>query len=434
MPVGEPPAHPVGEPGAEEPPQGPLTLQRCLDLALGNNPDIAGGRASVDAALAQQQVSEAERWPTLSAVGGYTHHMRAERLVPASRPNQAAAYGKDLFRGDLVLEVPLFTGGRIQSTISASELLREAAGHRLVRTWQELEFNITSVFCSILRQRHVVESVNFSQKALQEHRKRIEGLLAAQKAAKVDLLRTEVRLADLAEKLVGEKNRLDILHRVLANLVGLSDSSSNISIQGELAQPEGKPGITAMLATAYANRADLLAAQAETKAQACDLAATGAGLWPALYFSGSYGARALAHASDKTSGGNEYEDVGRVGLLLDIPLFEAGRTKAALRRERAELVAAQQKVRKLKLQIRLDVETAVLNRGSSLERVQATQAAIEQARESLRIEREKFELGKGTTTDVLDAQSALVDAQTSYYRALADSNTAQAQLRLAAGQ
>jgi len=126
--------------------------------------------------------------------------------------------------------------------------------------------------------------------------------------------------------------------------------------------------------------------------------------------------------------------VGQVGLVLDIPLFEAGRTRSAVRRERAKLVVQQQKLRKLELQIRLDIETAVLNMNSSLERVQATQTAIDQAQESLRIEREKYTQGKGTITDVLDAQSALVDSQTSYYRALADHSTARAQLQLATGQ
>ena len=60
--------------------------------------------------------------------------------------------------------------------------------------------------------------------------------------------------------------------------------------------------------------------------------------------------------------------------------------------------------------------------------------AVEQARESLRIEREKYNLGKGAIVDVLDAQSAMLDSQTNYYRALADYNTAIAQFRLAVGQ
>jgi len=45
----------------------------------------------------------------------------------------------------------------------------------------------------------------------------------------------------------------------------------------------------------------------------------------------------------------------------------------------------------------------------------------------------KYDQGKGSITDVLDAQSAMLDSQTNYYRALADYNTALAQMDLATG-
>jgi outer membrane protein TolC len=119
--------------------------------------------------------------------------------------------------------------------------------------------------------------------------------------------------------------------------------------------------------------------------------------------------------------------------VVDIPIFEGGRIEARVRQESARLLAARERLRRLELQVQLDVETAVLNIGSSAQRVEATEKAIEQAKESLRIERQKYELGKGSITDVLDAQSALLDSQTNYYRALADYNTALAQYRLATG-
>ena len=105
-----------------------------------------------------------------------------------------------------------------------------------------------------------------------------------------------------------------------------------------------------------------------------------------------------------------------------------------MRQQRAELAAAQERLRKLELQIRLEVEMAVLNVTSSQERVFATEKAIEQAKESLRIERQKYDLGKGSISDVLDAQSALLDSQTNYYRALAAHNTSVAQWCLATGE
>src|SRR5690606_24798713 len=110
-----------------------------------------------------------------------------------------------------------------------------------------------------------------------------------------------------------------------------------------------------------------------------------------------------------------------------------GRLRAQIARERARLTAAQQRVRKLEQDIRLQVETAVLNAISARERIRVTQKSVAEAEESLRIERQKYDLGKGAIVDVLDAQSALLNAQTNYYRALSDFHIAQAQIQLAAG-
>jgi outer membrane protein TolC len=59
---------------------------------------------------------------------------------------------------------------------------------------------------------------------------------------------------------------------------------------------------------------------------------------------------------------------------------------------------------------------------------------VEQAEEGYGIEQDKYNLGKGTIVDVLDAQAALLEAQSTYYRALADHEIAKAQLRLARGE
>jgi outer membrane protein TolC len=128
------------------------------------------------------------------------------------------------------------------------------------------------------------------------------------------------------------------------------------------------------------------------------------------------------------------EDVGRIGVVAVIPLFEGGQINARIHRERSKLSAEKEVVRKLQLQIQLEVETAVSNIESTKARVGSIEKAVEQAKESLRIEREKYDLGKGAIVDVLDAQAALLEAQTSYYRAMADYNVAIAQWRLAVGE
>lgn len=75
-----------------------------------------------------------------------------------------------------------------------------------------------------------------------------------------------------------------------------------------------------------------------------------------------------------------------------------------------------------------------MNVRSAGARIEAIRTAIAQAQESLRIERMKYDLGSGSMTDVLDAQTALLQSETNLARAVADYRIAHASLKLATGE
>ncbi len=414
-----------------------LTLPKAIEIALANNPGIAAEGWDIRAAEARRDLAVGAVLPSLRAVGGYTRHLDDQRLIPSRESRDwGSPFTDDIFSADLVLTTPLYTGGRLISEIKAAELLREAVEHRLARSREELIFNVSSLFYGIQAQGPVIDSLEFSRKALQEHRRRIQDLLAVQKAARVDLLRTEVRLADLEQRLVSERNVLAVQKRALANLLGISGAEQPIALEGSLTAPEQEPttSLKANLATALRQRPDYLAARAAFEAQARKVDAARAAHYPTVALQGAYGGRWAPSPSLRPPGANEADDVGSVGIVVDVPVFEGGRIDAAIREQKAQLESDRKRLRELELRIHLDVETATLNLVSARERFLATEKAIEQADESLRIEREKYDLGKGAIVDVLDAQSALLDSQTNYYRALAEYHTAAAQLHLAVGE
>ena len=416
------------------PAEGPLTLSEAIRVALVNNPDVAAAAWDSEAAQARYDYAVGARWPRLSGVGSYAHHLDEQRLLPVAQPGDPSILSRDIVSGDLVLTMPIFTGGRLVSQIQAAELLQQAAEHRLARSREELVFNVSSVFYGILAQRQVIESLEFSARTLQEHLVRVDALIAAQKAAKVDRMRTEVRLADVQQRRVQEQNVMTIQHRALASLLGSGDHSEALAVQGDLGQEQNAsiPELETALTTAWSSRDDYLAAKSALEAQTRNVDVARAGHSPTVFLQGSYGGR---WAPGSTTGtGKELDDVGRIGIGAEIPIFEGGQINAQVQEQRAILAAARERLRKLELQIRLDIETALLSIRSSHERIVAIKTAVEQAQESLRIERERYDLGKGAIIDVLDAQSALLDSQTNYYRALADMSVARAQLALATGE
>ena len=408
--------------------QGPITLAEAIEISLANNPELAAAGYGVDAASAQRDIAVGARLPEIHLEGGYAFY-REPRLIKPRRPGTLEVLGftDELLFGDFVLRVPLYTGGRLRNQVVAAELITQARWQQLLHSRTELVFNVSSVFYSMLGQWEVINSLIFSQKALEQHHKKTKELLDAQKAARVDLLRTEVRLADIEQRLIRERNVLKIEGFLLASLLGLSRQDRSLQIEGELTLMDVPVSLGQGVAAAFDSRQDYRSLRSRVSAQQKQVDIARGERLPELSLRASYGDRWATDSS-------KHNEVGEVGMLLDMPLFEGGRMGARIRRERSRLGAEQQALRTLELQIQLEVETAISNIESTRARVGVTEKAVEQAKESLRIEREKYDLGKGAIVDVLDAQSALLDSQTNCYRALADYNTALAQFRLAVGE
>lgn len=413
--------------------EGPLKLKKAIEIALANNPEVSARRWDRSAAQANREQVSGSRLPRIGIVSGYAHHLDEQRLLPVGQPGDPAILSRDIVSSDIVLTMPLFTGGRLINQVKAADFHRLASEQRLSRSREELAFNVSSIFNSILAQEQVIESLEFSRKTLMEHINRIDALIAAQKAARVDRMRMEVRMADIEQQLVREKNLYAIQHRAFLNLLGLRDIETQISLQGdlEMGRKIELPETKAAFLNALESRGDYLAARSSLEAQAKNVDIARSGRWPTLSLQGAYGERWAVGSTIGT--GDKEGDVGRIGLVMEVPIFEGGQVNAGIQEQRAALAAAQERLRSLELHVRLEVETAMSGVKSSGERAAAVKKSITLARESLRIEQQKYNLGKGAIVDVLDAQAALLESETTYYRILAEYHTALAQLKLAMG-
>lgn len=412
-----------------------LPLDEAITLALQHNPGIRVQKSRVQSARAGWWEARGKRLPHLSAKGAATHTLDDQRLVGARAPGEPGTYSSDQVGADLVLELPLFTGGQLVNRAYAARLLSQASMNRLGRTRKETVFNVTSTFYAILEQRRVIESFRFSHTTVERQKQTIQDMIAVQKGVKVDLLRARVRLSDIEQQIITEENRLDALHRLLATQLGLETEDKRLPVTGELTFVEDSRLFEDVSwDEILAGRQDYQALRQETTAAAKALAAAKGEYWPQVDLRGTYGGRWAAGDTVEQAGASDFEDIGSVGLFLEVPLFAGGEISARMAGARAELATFQESLRQLKLQIRLEVQNARDSMKADTKRVQTTRAAIEEAREALDIEQTKYNLGKGTIVDVLDAQDALLRAETNHVRAMAAYNTDMARLDLAQGK
>ncbi len=408
-----------------------LTLDEALAIALRRNPDVAEAQSRLEEAEARLQAVRAGRRPTLRGRGTVDHWTEDQRLFPATRNAEAGTFGAQVLGAELAARLPLYTGGRLSGETDSADWNRRAATDQLIRVRETLVFQVTALFYDLLAQDEVLRSLEAAVGSMDEQQRSIQALVEAEKAARVDLLRAHVRRAELYERQVRERTHRTVQQRAWAALLGLEDAAAP-EAQGLLPTHAitGCPDAAVCTHQALAQRADYRAAQAAVSGAEASVRSARAGYRPTLSAQASFGARWMPDPSESSE---DHATVGRIGLVAEIPLFDGHLTGAKVAEQAARQRGTQERLRKLELLIRFEVETALAEIAAARERVQTSRQAVAQAEETFRIMREKYDLGKGTLSDVLDAQTALVSAQTRQTRALADLAVADARRQLAVG-
>ncbi|MDD3926002.1 MAG: TolC family protein, partial [bacterium] len=122
------------------------------------------------------------------------------------------------------------------------------------------------------------------------------------------------------------------------------------------------------------------------------------------------------------------------GLAVTMPIYSGGTARARIGQAQAVLEQRKADIELRRQSLVLAVHSAMLATQDAANRLQVTRKSIEQAGEALRVAQEKYNAGLGSSTEVIDTQVALVQAETNYANALYDGKIAVAQLDYAVGR
>lgn len=403
-----------------------LTVEKCISLALENSDFLKSYRSGLQSSSARISAAEAELDPQLNLTGSWTGYSEEQRLAPANYDGQRGSYDDQTVRGSLELRLPLTTGGRVENRVSQAEYVHESETERVARLEQEVSYEVSVLYYSIYAVENRLRSLRGAEKSLKSHYTRIDNLVTAAKAAPIDLKRMEVELSSIVQQKIKAEGDLRQLYLALSRLMKVDYHKSPYRIESTLEAATGLSSLDKLIERARKSRPDLAASVASLKAAESGLKAAQSLDNPTVSITGSFSASANTEGGDDTS--------GYVGLRVDFPLWDGG--LAAARTEEAE--GERQKVHyareDLLSRIDLQVESALTDLTATIRRIEVTSRAIESAAESLRIEKLKHEMNKGTVTEVLQAQAALLNAESEHAVALAENRIAESELRLATGE
>jgi outer membrane protein TolC len=129
-----------------------------------------------------------------------------------------------------------------------------------------------------------------------------------------------------------------------------------------------------------------------------------------------------------------WEDSWDVGFNVSWALWDGGRRKADQAEASAATRAVEARVTELERQIAFELQQRELELDSSRAAITAAEDGVRSALETQRVLRERYRAGVATSTEVLDAEIALLQAELERTRALANERLAVARLDRAAGR
>jgi len=407
--------------------QSKWTLEELVGVALDRNLGLAASKE--DIAIAEEEIDAArgERLPRLDAVGRGEYFPRRERLLifrhgfrKDDNPFETAVvdYG-------LEVTLPLYTSGRIEHGIALAEAQAEASRSRVRLTRDQLIFNVASAYYTALRIQQVIGAQEAALSSLKESLRIAELQREVGRIAPLDNLRIETSASQAERDLAGARNAYEQTLEVLKELINIPTEVA-LDVTGQLvkAPTAGQPEL--LREQALAQRPDIIALRKEMGAQREAVGIADSRLGPSLDLKAGY--RGVTGIDDGTT-----RDDAILLLQFRMPLYEGGVFRAQRRKALAQLRQTELRLRDAERRALAEVARAVLDLKAADPRNRAAVRAVEQAQESLRVEREKFAQGRGTSNDLLLAERALLSSRTELAAVLSDSQIAQAALNLAVG-
>lgn len=414
---------------AAAPVAGAETLEDAWARALQQDRGLAAVRSQAEAATLDAAAARAQRWPTLAVGGTYTWLDDSPAFdfaftgLPITAPE---LFGGDEFaRGSATLSVPVYTGGRISSSIAAAEARGRGAGAQALGAERDLRLVVAESYVEVLRARRGLAVADSNVVTLESLAGDVGAMYERELVPKNELLAVQVALADARQNRLRAAHAAEIAQAAYNRRLG--EPLDRVAVLEEtIPEPEALPSdLAALVQQAFERRTELAALDEQAKAYGQLARVERSRVLPQVSVSGGYNYLQNQFLDD--------EEFAMAGVGVQWALFDGGQARkraAALERNRRALEEQRDDVESL---VALQVRQAWLGVEEARQRVQVTADAADQAGENLRIARERYGAGLGTQTQLLEAETLRVRALTNRDDAVLDASLARLRLAHAAG-
>ena len=437
-----------------------LSLDSCRALALTNNKDLLISHEKINAAHYQRKAAFTNYLPNFSATGAYMRNQKEFSLLNNDQKAALSGLGSNLagpigqaaagiiatypelaplisslsgslpaaldqagnslvdalrtdtrnvYAGAITLTQPLYMGGKIRAYNKITKYAEELARQQHNGGIQEVIMSTDQAYWQVISLVNKKKLAEGYLKLLQQLDSDVEKMIAEGVATKADGLSVRVKVNEAEMTLTKVEDGLSLARMLLCQLCGL-DLSSPITLADE--NMEDIPLIPTDthfdLSTAYENRPEIRSLELATQIYKQKVNVTRAEHLPSIALMGNY---MVTNPSVFNSFENKFKGMWNVGVMVQLPIWHWGegiyKTKAA----KAEARIAQYQLQDAREKIELQVNQAAFKVNDAGKKLVMASKNMEKAEENLRYATLGFREGVIATSNVLEAQTAWLSAQ-----------------------
>ncbi len=391
-----------------------LTFDEAIERALAEAPRVAEARSREAAAQSIVGARSAAGRPTVSAVSSYLRTNHVEEFgVPQANGTLRVIFPDipDNYRARGEMLVPIFTGGRVDAAVAGARADASAADANRRGVEADVRLDAARAYWTLAANRAAVavleQSLQRADASLGDVRARLQaGFLGPN-----ELLSAQAQRARQNVQLIQARSAVAIAELDLARLIG-APAGQPILPSTPVEQPQSDVAAQpadALLARARAGRperASLLSQQTSFRA-AADLAAASA----RPQIAGLAAFEPARPNSRFVPRSDAWKTSWDLGVNVSWPLWDGGRARAERAAAVAQAEAIGHRLDEFDAQVAFDIRQRLLDLDANRAALQASAEYVAAAAEATRVAGERFTAGVATSTDVLDAQVAQLQAE-----------------------
>ncbi|HRI23276.1 MAG TPA: TolC family protein [Ferruginibacter sp.] len=392
-----------------------LTLKEAMDLGIKNSKQLKSSQARIAEAAAAVKEAEEKKLPEAGISGSYMYLPIQPTIdMKASSGSGAGPSVNQVVYGSANVSLPLYNGGKTRYGIESAKFLEQAVKLDADNDREGVLLNIINACINLYKAHTAIDLVKENLAQSQQRVKDLSNLEKNGLLARNDLLKAELQSSNIELSLLDAESNYKLACVNMNILIGLPEQTILIPDKSGLALPGSIKTLDEYEQDAMQNRKDISAFSFRKKSADVAVKTARAEKYPSLTLTGGY----IAADIPKFLSVYNAVNIG-VGVKYNI---------ASLWKNKSKVQQAEAKTKQVSLagemladNIHLQVNQAYQSYLVSVKKIQVYEKAVTQASENYRITKNKFDNSLATTTELLDADVALLQSKLSVTNAKADS-------------